>query len=76
VQVRAELLGAREVDGVQRSEIGRRHHSGAIEDTIVDPKELHPRQHLSAPSNCVGSKRQERAHDFRPGKGNSARAAR
>lgn len=68
-EVRAELLGAGEVDGVQRSEIGRRQQSGRIQDAIVDPQEVHPREHLHAPPNNVRSEGQERADDLGPGKG-------
>jgi SAM-dependent methyltransferase len=36
-KVRTQLLGARKVDGVERSKIGRRQLSGRVEDAIADP---------------------------------------
>jgi hypothetical protein len=36
-QVSAELLGGREVNGVQGSELDRQHRAGGIQDAIIDP---------------------------------------
>lgn len=68
-QIRTELLGAREVDGVERSKIGRGQPSGRVEDAIVYTQQVHPCEHLPASSNRVGPKGKERARDLRPGKG-------
>ena len=64
-----ELFGAREMDGVERSELGRRQQAGRIEDSIVDPQEVHPREHLPASSYRFGAEGQERTDDLGAGKG-------
>jgi len=66
-QIRTELLGAREVNGVERSELGRRQQARRIEDAVVDPQQVHPREHLPASPNRLGSKGKERADDLRSG---------
>jgi hypothetical protein len=39
-QIGAELLGGREVDCAQGSELGRRHRAGSVQDAIVDPQQV------------------------------------
>jgi hypothetical protein len=67
-EVGADLLSAREVDGVQRSEFRRRQQPRRVEDAIADSQQVHPREHLPAPLNGVGPKGKERPSDLSPRK--------
>jgi len=52
------------MNGVERSELGRRQQPRCIEDTIVDPQQVHPREYLPASSSRVRPKGEERTHSL------------
>src|SRR3954453_23690794 len=69
LQVRTQLLSAREVDRVERSKTGRRQQPGSVGDAIIDPQQVHPREDLPALPDRVRTNGKERADDLRPSEG-------
>ena len=57
------------MDGVQRSELGRRHGAGGVQDAIVDPDQVDAGEDVLAASDGFRSKRQQRPRDLGPGEG-------
>jgi hypothetical protein len=68
-QVSAELLGGREVNGVQGSELDRQHRAGGIQDAISNPYQVDTGKDVMAASDRFRSKRQEGPRDLGPGEG-------
>jgi len=53
-EIAAELTRGGEVDRVQRAKLGRQQRAGGGEDTVADPDQLQPREHL-LPRRTAGS---------------------